>query len=126
DVVVEVARITTFNVQMVVGDTSETVEVQGTGVSLDTSTPVVGTALEPERVKNAPIEINSLARQIDSFMFLAPGVEGNAGSHWINGGVTYENEVMFNGVPVSFVQFQGNQTYINPPLRSGKRVSRQY
>jgi len=118
DVVVEVARITTFNVQMEVGTTSETVEVQGTAVSLDTSTPVVGTTLEPELVKNAPIEINSLARQIDSFMYLAPGVEGNAGSHWINGGVTYENEVMFNGVPVSFVQFQGNQTYINPPYEA--------
>jgi hypothetical protein len=118
DVVVEVARMATINVPMEVGATSETVEVQGSAVALDTASPIIGTTLEPELVKNAPIEINSLARQIDAFMYLAPGVSGNAGSHWINGGVTYENEVQFNGVPVSFVQFQGNQTYINPPYEA--------
>ncbi len=118
DAVVEVARMTTINIQMEVGATTETVEVQASAVSLDTASPVIGTTLEPELVKNAPIEINSLARQIDQFMYLAPGVGGNAGGHWINGGVTYENEVQFNGVPVSFVQFQGNQTYINPPYEA--------
>ena len=118
DAVVEVARMTTLNIQMEVGATSETVEVQASAVSLDTASPIIGTTLEPELVKDAPIEINSLARQIDGFMYLAPGVGGNAGSHWINGGVTYENEVQFNGVPVSFVQFQGNQTYINPPYEA--------
>ena len=118
DAVVEVARMTTINVGMEVGATSETVEVQASAVSLDTASPIIGTTLEPELVKDAPIEINSLARQIDAFMYLAPGVGGNAGSHWVNGGVTYENEVQFNGVPVSFVQFQGNQTYINPPYEA--------
>jgi hypothetical protein len=118
DVVVEVARMTTINVPMEVGATSETVEVQGSAVSLDTASPIIGTTLEPELVKTAPIEINGLSRQIDAFMYLAPGVGGNAGSHWINGGVTYENEVQFNGVPVAFVQFQGNQTYINPPYEA--------
>ncbi len=117
-VVVEVAKMTTVNVQMEVGATSETVEVQSSAISLDTTSQVIGTTLEPELVKNAPIEINSLARQIDAFMYLAPGVEGNASSHWINGGVTYENEVQFNGVPVAFIQFAGNQTYINPPYEA--------
>ena len=69
-------------------------------------------------MKDAPIEINGLARQIDSFMYLAPGVQGSASSHNINGGVTYENEVQFNGVPVAFVQFSGNQTNINPPYEA--------
>jgi len=81
DVVVEVARITTVNVQMEVGATTETVQVQASVLSLDTAAPVIGTTLEPELVKNAPIEINSLARQIDAFKYLAPGVEGSAGSH---------------------------------------------
>ena len=117
-VVVEVARMTTISVEMELGATTDTVEVQAAAVSLDTASPIIGTTLEPELVKNAPIEINSLARQIDSFMYLAPGVGGNASSHWINGGVTYENEVQFNGVPVAFVDFAGNQTYINPPYEA--------
>ena len=118
DVLVEVARMTTINVQMEVGTASEAVEVHASSVSLDVATPIIGTTLEPELVKNAPIEINSLARQIDAFMYLTPGVGGNAGSHWINGGVTYENEVQFNGVPVAFIDFAGNQTYINPPYEA--------
>ena len=48
DVVVEVARITTVNVQMEVGATTETVQVQASVLSLDTAAPVIGTTLEPE------------------------------------------------------------------------------
>jgi hypothetical protein len=51
-------------------------------------------------------------------MYLAPGVQGNANQHNINGGVTFENEVQFNGVPVAFVDYSGNQTYINPPYEA--------
>ncbi len=93
-------------------------EVKEADISLNTSSPGIGTTIEPELVNNAPIEINGLARQIDSFMYLAPGVQGNANSHVINGGVSFENDVQFNGVPVAFVQFEGNQTYINPPYEA--------
>ena len=117
-VVVEVARLSSIIVQLELGATNQVIQVQASSQSLETESPVIGTTLEPELVKTAPIEINSLARQIDSFMYLAPGVEGSAGSHWINGGVTYENEVDFNGVPVAFVDFAGNQTYINPPYEA--------
>ncbi len=118
DITVEVAKTTTVSIQMEVGATTETVQVQASAIALDTASPIIGTTLEPELVKNAPIEINSLARQIDAFMYLAPGVQGSAGSHNINGGVTYENEVQFNGVPVAFIDFAGNQTYINPPYEA--------
>ncbi len=118
NVTVEVARMTTVSVQMELGAPSETVQVKASTLALETTSQVLGTTLEPELVRTAPIEINSLARQIDSFMFLAPGVQGNASSHNINGGVTYENEVQFNGVPVAFVDYAGNQTYINPPYEA--------
>ena len=115
DVTVEVATTSTVVLQMVPGATDATVSVTASGISLNTASPLLGTTLEPELVKTAPIEINSLARQLDSFMYLAPGVQGNAGSHNINGGLTFENEVQFNGVPVAFVQYSGVQTNINPP-----------
>ncbi len=115
DVVVEVARISTADFRMVPGAATATVNVTASGISLNTESPVIGTTLEPELVSTAPIEINNLARQLDSFMYLAPGVQGNAASHNINGGLTFENEVQFNGVPVAFVQYSGNQTNINPP-----------
>ncbi len=115
NVTVEVSQMSTVSVQLVPGATTETVRVAEAAIALDTTSPGIGTTLEPELVKTAPIEINSLARQIDSFMYLAPGVQGNADSHNINGGVNYENEVDFNGVPVAFVDYAGMQTYINPP-----------
>jgi hypothetical protein len=117
-VVVEIAKMSTLTVTLVPGAASETVNVKGTSISLDTTSPEIGTTLEPELVDAAPIEISGLARQIDAFSYLAPGVQGTASSHAINGGVTFENEVQFNGVPVAFVQFQGNQTNINPPYEA--------
>jgi hypothetical protein len=114
-VTVEVATTSSVVLQMVPGATDATVSVTATAISLNTTSPSQGTTLEPELVKTAPIEINSLARQLDSFMYLAPGVQGNASSHNINGGLTFENEVQFNGVPVAFVQYSGVQTNINPP-----------
>lgn len=117
-VTVEVARTSTVSLQMVPGATNETVQVEGSALSLETTSPGIGTTLEPELVKKAPIEINGLARQIDSFMFLAPGVQGSAGSHTINGGVDFENETDFNGIAVAFADYSGNQTYINPPYEA--------
>ncbi len=108
NVTVEVATTSTVVLQMVPGARDATVSVTASAISLNTASPALGTTLEPELVKTAPIEINSLARQLDSFMYLAPGVQGNATSHNINGGLTFENEVQFNGVPVAFVQYSGN------------------
>jgi hypothetical protein len=114
-VAVEVAKMSAINFQMTPGAVTSSVQVVANAISLNTTAPVIGTTLEPELVKTAPIEINGLARQIDAFMYLAPGVQGNAISHNINGGVTLENEVQFNGVPVAFVDYAGTQTQINPP-----------
>ncbi|MGB8478606.1 MAG: carboxypeptidase-like regulatory domain-containing protein [Acidobacteriaceae bacterium] len=115
DVTVEVAKMSALSFEMTPGSISSSVRVEANAISLNTTSPVIGTTLEPELVKTAPIEINGMVRQIDAFMYLAPGVQGNAGAHYINGGVTYENEVQFNGVPVAFTQYAGNQTNINPP-----------
>jgi len=114
-VTVEVAKTSTVDFRMVPGAASTVVKVEASAISLNTTAPELGTTLEPELVQTAPIEINSLARQLDSFIYLAPGVQGNASAHNINGGMTLENEVEFNGVPVAFVQNQGVQTDINPP-----------
>lgn len=117
-VLVEIAKMSSITITLTPGAATETVNVTGSTISLNTTSPEVGTTLEPELVNVAPIEISGLARQIDSFSYLAPGVQGTPTSHAINGGVTFENEVQFNGIPVAFIQFQGNQTNINPPYEA--------
>ena len=87
-------------------------------ISLDTTSPEVGTTLEPELI-NARAHRDPGSGPADRFVQLSRARRaGHASSHAINGGVTFENEVQFNGVPVAFVQFQGNQTNINPPYEA--------
>src|SRR5258707_11991794 len=44
---------------------------------------------------------------------LTPGVSTDGR---IDGGLDFQNEVVFNGVPIAFAEFQGRQYYINPPF----------
>jgi hypothetical protein len=41
---------------------------------------------------------------------------GNTFSHRINGGVDFQNEVVFNGIPIAQAETQGFQTIWNPPF----------
>lgn len=66
---VEVAKMAGVSFRMVPGATTETVTVKEDTITLDTESPGIGTTLEPELVKTALVEINGLARKIDSFMY---------------------------------------------------------
>jgi len=105
------------------GAASETIEVTSSSISLETSTPDVGTTIEPEQVQQLPIQIGNVGggvgprgRQIDQYLFLAPGVTGGEFAHNIDGGVSYQNEVVFNGVVAVQSETQGFQSNINPPF----------
>ena len=107
---------TPVNLQMTPGETTETVNVEAQALSISTTAPELGTTLEPALVSQLPIEINGGARQIDAFVFLAPGVQGNAFDKTINGGVNFESEVEFNGIPAVQAETPGFQTLLNPPF----------
>ena len=98
------------------GNTTQTIEVTDSIIALDTTQPDLNTTIENKVVEELPIEIGGgRGRQIDSLIFLAPGVTGSTFSHRINGGVDFQNEVVFNGVPMSQSETQGYQTIWNPP-----------
>ena len=117
---IEVGKISTVDVQLKTGAMAETIEVQGNAISLETSQPQVGTTIENSIVAEAPVfELTAGTgrdRQIDSYLFLAPGVTGGSFSHRIDGGVDFQNEVVFNGVVAAQSETQGYQTNINPPF----------
>lgn len=123
NVTVEISKMSALSFQMTPGRTSSTIQVVANEISLNTTSPVIGTTLEPELVQMAPLEISGLARQINAFVLLTPGAVSNSADFSvggpagisINGGVVYNSAVQFNGVPVAFVQYSGNQTGINPP-----------
>jgi hypothetical protein len=120
---IDVSQTATANAVLVPGQVSETVNVEGTGITLQTESPDLNTEIQPELVKELPTLIgggpgNVGARdmQIDDFIFLAPGVSGGEFEHRIDGGIGYQNEVVFNGVVAVQSETQGFQSNINPPF----------
>lgn len=113
---VQTATVSTVNATVQTGTTTETVEVTASPISLQTEQPQVSTTIETEMPAELPTLVSGEARQIDHLMFLAPGTTGDTFSHRINGGLDMQNEVVFNGIPVSFAETQGYQEIDNPPF----------
>lgn len=65
-ITVEVAKLFILNAALVPGATKEVATVNASSQSLNSTSPVLGTTLEPELVNAAPLGVNSLARQIDA------------------------------------------------------------
>ena len=118
-VLVDVGRPSTVDISLQTGNVTQSVEVQEAAITLNTTEPELGTTIENAVVQALPVELDSgdgRGRQIDQFVFLAPGVTGGTFSKRINGGVDFESEVVFNGVPMAQSETQGFQTIWNPPF----------
>jgi hypothetical protein len=122
-VTVEAGTKASFNAVLQAGTVSESVEVTTSAISLQTEQPQLGTTIENKQVQELPFElggglggVGARGRQIDQYIFLAPGVTGGAFSHRIDGGVDFQNEVVFNGIPAVQSETQGFQSNINPPF----------
>jgi outer membrane receptor protein involved in Fe transport len=114
---VDVAHASTVDAVLQTGNAATTVQVTENAIALDTTQPDLNTTIENKVVQELPLEVsNGRGRQIDSFVFLAPGVTGSSFSKRINGGVDFQNEVVFNGIPMAQSETQGFQTIWNPPF----------
>jgi hypothetical protein len=116
DVSIDVTNQATINVTMPAGSQSETVEVSASGIELNTTQPQLGTTIEPDVVKALPTEVSGRGRQVDSLQFLTPGTTGSAFSHTVSGGVDFEQEILYNGIPVPQSETEGYTTNYNPPF----------
>ncbi len=111
-----VSQTATADAILKTGATTTTVEVTAPAITLQTDEPNLGTVIQSTILEEVPTFIGGgRDRQIDSYLFLAPGVTGNSFSHRINGGIDFQNEVMFNGVVIAQAETQGFQTIYNPP-----------
>jgi len=113
----------TANAVLQAGSVEEQVEVIASAVALQTEQPEIGTEINQTLLMDLPQEIAGSNRQIDAFIFLAPGVTGSGFSHRINGGVDEQTEVMFNGVPESWSETSGFTFWNQPPYDSIKDVN---
>jgi hypothetical protein len=113
----------TVDASLNAGAIKEVMEVTAQAIALETEQPQLATTIEHKVVEELPMQIGgvnggvaNVGRQIDDYIFLAPGTQGGEFSHRINGGVDFENEVVFNGVAAVQAETQGFQTFINPPF----------
>ena len=116
DVNVDVSVIATIDVTLSNGQASETVEVTESPISLNTTEPQLGSTIEPEVVAALPVEVAGRGRQIDQLQFLAPGVTGDSFSHRDGGGADFEQEIVYNGIPVPQAETEGYTQNFNPPF----------
>ena len=117
DVNIEVTVQATIDIRLASGESTQTVTVNADLISLNTTQPELGTTIEPAVVAALPVTIGGgRGRQIDTLQFLAPGVTGSTFSHNINGGVNFEQEVLYNGIPAPQSETAGNTGNFNPPF----------
>src|SRR6185437_14996533 len=112
---VEVSTIATINATLGTGEISQTVTVTSEAIALNTTQPQIGSTIEPAVVASLPVEVSGRGRQVDQLQFLAPGVTGSTFSHRVDGGVDFEQEILYNGIPVPQPETEGYTTNFNPP-----------
>jgi len=115
DIPIEVSTAATIDFTLTAGATSETVQVTADQVALNTTQPELGSTIEPVVVAALPEEVSGRGRQVDQLQFLAPGTTGNTFSHRVSGGVDFEQEIVYNGIPTPQPETQGYTENFNPP-----------
>jgi hypothetical protein len=115
-VTVEVSTNTAVDVTLNPGAANETVQVTADQIALNTTQPEIGSTIEPVVVEALPTEVSGRGRQVDSLQFLAPGTTGSTFSHRVSGGVDFEQEIIFNGIPAPQPETEGYTTNFNPPF----------
>jgi hypothetical protein len=113
---VEVTVTATRDFTMPSGATTETVQVDAQQISLNTTQPQIGSTIEPQVVKSLPTAVGGRGRQVDQLQLLAPGTTGDSFSHRISGGVDFEQEILYNGVPAPQPETEGYTVNFNPPF----------
>jgi hypothetical protein len=116
DVLVEVSTTATINFKLVTGSTTQTVQVTSSSIALNTTQPQLGTTIDPSVVESLPVEVSGRGRQIDSLQFTAAGDTGSTFSHRVDGGVDFEQEILFNGIPAPQPETEGYTTNFDPPF----------
>ena len=105
------------DVALSVGNSAESISVSADSVEINNANVEIATSISAKAVKELPLVVNG-RRQIDAFVFLVPGVQGDGFSSRINGGVDFNSEVLFDGVPMASFETNGFQSNINPPYES--------
>ena len=116
----------TLDIELSVGAVNESVTVTSGAVTLQTTSPEVGTVLERRAILDLPIQVGgsgattaaSGRRQPENFIFLTPGVSGIPWSKNINGSPDFSQEVLYDGISGQLAVTPGFLAQTSPPYEA--------
>ncbi|MBM3740213.1 MAG: TonB-dependent receptor [Acidobacteria bacterium] len=125
-IVVSTGTTVTVNITLQVGPVTEVVEVRGAGPSLNTTSAELGTVMEGKLLLDLPLSMSSFSasalgsgpRQMEEFIFLAPGVSGNMWSKSVNGSPDFSQEILIDGASAMDSETPGRSDKIAPPYEA--------
>jgi Carboxypeptidase regulatory-like domain/TonB dependent receptor len=116
NVEVTVGQAAVINIQMTLGQETQTVTIQAQTVAITQDKPDRSVLLSADTLQQLPLQISSGPRLDDSFITLAPGVTGNTFSARINGAPDFSQDFFYDGIPYMNADGGGRQEGGGPPV----------
>lgn len=102
-----VASTVTLNADLQVGVVEQAVEVTADVAGLQTATSDLGTVISRQKLVDLPLFVGGNIRNLEQFIFLAPGVTGNTNDTQISGSPNRAKEVLVDGVASTGIESGG-------------------
>ncbi len=107
NVEVTVAQTVTVDASLEVGQMEQAIEVTDTIGQLQNSTSDLGTTISRQKLMDLPLFVGGNVRDLEQFIFLAPGVTGNTANTQISGSPSRAKEVLIDGIASTGVESGG-------------------
>jgi outer membrane receptor protein involved in Fe transport len=101
NIVVNVAQTVTLNVGLEVGQVEQSIEVTSAPPVVESTTSELGTVVSSRSVIDLPLAVSGNMRNPEAFIFLTPGVTGDATNTQINGSPSRAKEILLDGASAS-------------------------
>lgn len=102
-----VAQTLTLDASLEVGQAEQTIEVTADVTTLQTSTSDLGTTIQRNKLVDLPLFVGGNVRNLEQFIFLAPGVTGDTANTQISGSPNRAKEVLVDGIASTGVESGG-------------------
>lgn len=102
-----VAQTLNVETRLEVGQVEQAVEVTGELPGVQTATSDLGTTVNRNKLIDLPLFVGGNVRNLEQFIFLAPGVTGNTNDTQISGSPNRAKEVLVDGVASTGIESGG-------------------
>jgi hypothetical protein len=102
-----VAQTLTIDAALEIGSVEQTVEVLSEVSQLQTSTSDLSTTINRAKLMDLPLFVGGKTRDMEAFIFLAPGVTGDSTNTQISGSPNRAKEVLVDGIASTGIESGG-------------------